>query len=101
MATISLWQVLLVYLEVLLIAQYTFQIPTRLQCSIITIDLRASAEALGLHGDAFRCLPLFILYLATLMHTYSLARWQVLYSFERYSRHASTHAPMHTRMHLC
>ena len=70
-------QGLLVFLEVLLIAQYTFQIPTRLQCPIISLDLRARAEALGLHGNAARCLPLFALYLATLMHTYSLLSWKV------------------------
>ena len=65
------------YLEVLLIAQYTFQIPTRLRCSFITPELRDTAEFIGLHGSAVRCLPIFVLYLATLMHTYVLARWQV------------------------
>jgi len=66
-----------VYLEVLLIAQYTFQIPTRLRCPFVTPELRETAEFIGLHGSAVRCLPIFVLYLATLMHTYVLARWQV------------------------
>ena len=70
-------QAMLVYLEVLLIAQYTFQIPTRLRCSFVTPALRDAAEFIGLHGSAVRCLPIFVLYLATLMHTYVLARWQV------------------------
>ena len=65
------------YLEVLLIAQYTFQIPTRLRCPFITPEWRDTAEFIGLHGSAVRCLPIFVLYLATLMHTYVLARWQV------------------------
>ncbi len=65
------------YLEVLLIAQYTFQIPTRLRCPFVTPELRETAEFIGLHGSAVRCLPIFVLYLATLMHTYVLARWQV------------------------
>ena len=69
-------QAMLVYLELLLIAQYTFQIPTRLHCPIVTAALRDAAEFVGLHGSALRCLPIFALYLATLMHTYSLARWQ-------------------------
>ena len=36
-----------------------------------------SALQVGLHQAALRCLPLFLLYLVTLMHTYSLAYLQV------------------------
>ena len=73
------------YLEVLLIAQYITQIATRLRCSFVTPQLRETAEFVGLHGNTLRCLLLFALYLATLMHTYSLARWQVckaVFAFE-------------------
>ncbi len=34
-------------------------------------------EVAGLHGNALRCVPVFLAYLATLMHTYSLARQRV------------------------
>jgi len=37
---------------------------------------QAAAEVAGLHGNAARCVPVFAAYLATLMHTYSLARKQ-------------------------
>ncbi len=37
---------------------------------------QAAAEVAGLHGNAARCVPVFCAYLATLMHTYSLARKQ-------------------------
>jgi hypothetical protein len=36
-----------------------------------------AALQVGLHQAALRCLPLFLLYLVTLMHTYSLAYLQV------------------------
>ena len=39
-----------------------------------------STLQVGLHQAALRCLPLFLLYLVTLMHTYSLAYLQVRYT---------------------
>jgi hypothetical protein len=69
---------MLVYTEGILIMQYVYQIPTRLHCAIITPRLQALVEEAGLHGNALRCIPIFCVYLATLMHTYSLARQKVL-----------------------
>ncbi|KAK9824077.1 hypothetical protein WJX72_007565 [[Myrmecia] bisecta] len=71
------WQLLLVYSEGLLIAQYVYQIPTRLHCAFVTPQFQYYMDLLGLHGNAFRCIPIFCVYLATLMHTYRLARHQV------------------------
>lgn len=68
---------MLVYTESILITQYVYQIPTRLHCSIITPQVKAMVEEAGLHGNALRCVPIFCVYLATLMHTYSLARQTV------------------------
>ncbi len=68
---------MLVFTEVILIAQYTYQIPTRLHCGAITPRLQAGFEKAGLHGNAFRCIPVFCVYLAILMHTYSLVRQKV------------------------
>lgn len=65
------------FTEVILIAQYTYQIPTRLHCGAITPRLQAGFEKAGLHGNAFRCIPVFCVYLAILMHTYSLVRQKV------------------------
>ena len=65
------------FTEVLLIAQYTYLIPTRLHCGAITSRLQAGFEKAGLHGNAFRCIPVFCVYLAILMHTYSLVRQKV------------------------
>ena len=70
-------QLALVYLEACLIGQYVWQVPTRLRCGFATPRLRFALERLGLHADALRCLPLFAAYLATLVHSYSLARQQV------------------------
>ena len=70
-------QAMLVFTEVLLIAQYTYLIPTRLHCGAITSRLQAGFEKAGLHGNAFRCIPAFCVYLAILMHTYSLVRQKV------------------------
>ncbi|CAL8464921.1 g4456 [Coccomyxa elongata] len=71
------WQVMLVFTESILIAQYVYQIPSRLHCSAATPRVRALAEEAGLHGNALRGVPIFCVYLATLMHTYSLARQKV------------------------
>lgn len=68
---------MLVFTESILIAQYVYQIPSRLHCSPVTPRVRALAEEAGLHGNALRGVPIFCVYLATLMHTYSLARQKV------------------------
>ena len=70
-------QIMLVFTESILIAQYVYQIPSRLHCSAITPRVRSLAEEAGLHGNALRGVPIFCVYLATLMHTYSLARQKV------------------------
>lgn len=70
-------QAMLVFTESILIAQYVYQIPSRLHCSAVTPRIRAAAEEAGLHGNALRGVPIFCVYLATLMHTYSLARQKV------------------------
>ncbi len=70
-------QVMLVFTESILIAQYVYQIPSRLHCSAATPRVRALAKEAGLHGNALRGVPIFCVYLATLMHTYSLARQKV------------------------
>ncbi|GAB4823805.1 hypothetical protein N2152v2_010851 [Parachlorella kessleri] len=67
------WQVALVLSEAIIIAQYAYLVPTRLGCHFISPDLVRSLEVLGLHTSVARCLPLFLVYLATLMHTYGLA----------------------------
>jgi hypothetical protein len=46
-----------------------------------------SALQVGLHQAALRCLPLFLLYLVTLMHTYSLAYLQVRHICQSASNH--------------
>ena len=76
-------QLALVYVEACLIAQYVWQIPTRLRCGFATPQLRFTLERIGLHANALRCLPLFATYLATLMHSYSLAHQKVNRSQKR------------------
>ena len=68
---------MLLYCEGILIAQYVYQVPTRLHCSFVTRRLRQEAELVGLHGSALRGIPIFCVYLATLMHTYRISRRQV------------------------
>lgn len=70
-------QVVLVFTEGILIAQYVYQIPTRLHCELVGPDLRQKAELVGIHGAGLRSIPIFCVYLATLMHTYQLTRHQV------------------------
>lgn len=65
------------FTEGILIAQYVYQIPTRLHCSFITLAVQNEAEIAGIHGNALRSVPIFFVYLATLMHTYQLSRHQV------------------------
>jgi len=70
-------QLALLYCEGILIAQYVYQVPTRLHCSFVTQQRRQWAEVVGLHGSALRGIPIFCVYLATLMHTYRISRQQV------------------------
>ena len=70
-------QIVLVYTEGILIAQYVYQIPTRLHCPFVSASFQQRMEILGLHGSGFRGIPIFLVYLATLMHTYRLSRQQV------------------------
>lgn len=67
-------QAVLVFTEGLLIIQYLYQIPTRLHCGFMTPDLQKEAEIVGIHGSAYRGIPIFCVYLATLMHTYQLSQ---------------------------
>ena len=39
--------------------------------------MQAYAHILGLHSRVLRAIPIFVVYLATLMHVYALARQQV------------------------
>ena len=71
---------MLIFTETILVAQYIYQIPTRLHCGAITPEVQAGFEKAGLHGNAFRCIPIFCAYLSILMHTYSLVRQQVHHS---------------------
>ena len=71
-------QAMLIFTETILVAQYIYQIPTRLHCGAITPSVQTAFEKAGLHGNAFRCIPVFCVYLSILMHTYSLVRQQVI-----------------------
>ena len=48
-----------------------------IQCCVPVQTGQAAVEVAGLHGNALRCMPVFLAYLTTLMHTYSLARQRV------------------------
>jgi hypothetical protein len=48
-------------------------VPTRLACSFIDPAFQRRMEIVGIHASPFKALPLFLVYLSTLMHTYSLA----------------------------
>ena len=41
------------------------------------MQVQSGFEKAGLHGNAFRCIPVFCVYLSILMHTYNLMRQQV------------------------
>ncbi|GFR40352.1 hypothetical protein Agub_g896, partial [Astrephomene gubernaculifera] len=89
------WQGALLYVETLLILQYSYLVLGKCLCvtgsggggggaagagdtgsSCIWVfgrrDFLFRIKVLGLHSDPFRALPLFLCYLATLMHSYSL-----------------------------
>ncbi|KAK9858804.1 hypothetical protein WJX84_000839, partial [Apatococcus fuscideae] len=68
------WQAILLYTEGVLIAQYVFLIPTRLECNFLTEPVQHALEAVGIHGSAVRCIPIFAVYLAVLVHTFNVAR---------------------------
>lgn len=70
-------QATLIFTEAILIAQYLYQITTHLKCAFVTDDRELDLEVVGIHSRAIRALPLFLAYLATLMHTYLLAHQQV------------------------
>ncbi|KAK9863698.1 hypothetical protein WJX84_001768 [Apatococcus fuscideae] len=70
------WQAILLYTEGVLIAQYVFLIPTRLECDFLTESVKNALDAVGIHGSAVRCIPIFAVYLAVLVHTFNLARVQ-------------------------
>ena len=44
---------------------------------VIVNVMQAYAHILGLHSHVLRAIPIFVVYLATLMHVYALARQQV------------------------
>lgn len=91
------WKVILVYTELVLIAQYTYQILARCLCTIQTPTgpnaaknsdfpdpgqclwllgseaTKRHMDMLGLHTSAASCIPLFLIYLTTLMYNYILA----------------------------
>eukprot|EP00887_Chlorella_sp_A99_P004668 scaffold4.g4668.t1 len=56
------WQAALVYSESIIICQYAYLVPAKL-----------GLEVLGIHSNPARSTPIFLVYLATLFHTYSLA----------------------------
>lgn len=66
------WQALLVYSELLIVVTYAYQVPARLGCEAISTDLERRMSMLGVHSSRSRNVPLFLVYLATLMHCYSL-----------------------------
>ena len=39
--------------------------------------VQRNLEAVGIHGSAVRCIPIFAVYLAVLVHTFNLARVKV------------------------
>lgn len=76
--SLTFLQLALLYTEAILIAQYVYQVPTRLQCPFVTNHVRRDVEFIGLHGSGPRGIPIFCVYLAILMHTYRIGRQQVL-----------------------
>ncbi|PRW58918.1 piezo-type mechanosensitive ion channel-like protein isoform X1 [Chlorella sorokiniana] len=67
------WRAMLIYTELLVVAQFAAAIPAHLHCPFLTPQLTHSAEVLGIHGaDVTRAVPIFLAYLATLFHTFSL-----------------------------
>ena len=77
-------QLALLYTEAILIAQYVYQVPTRLQCAFVTGHVKRDVEFIGLHGSGPRGIPIFCVYLAILMHTYRIGRQQVWNFFLTY-----------------
>lgn len=50
--------------------------------------LQRTLDAVGIHGSAVRCIPIFAVYLAVLVHTFNLARVKVLPPFPGLQLHA-------------
>ncbi len=42
------------------------------------VNVQRTLDAVGIHGSAVRCIPIFAVYLAVLVHTFNLARVKVL-----------------------
>lgn len=74
---LSSMQATLVYTEAILVAQYVFQLPVRLHCGFLSPKMRDNIELLGLHSSRLRVIPIFCVYLITLMHNYNVWRQQV------------------------
>lgn len=66
------WQGVLIYSEILIILNYGYQIPARLDCGFIGSVGSNIFDLWGIHANAARCMPLFAVYLATLFHTFGL-----------------------------
>lgn len=66
------WHGVLIYCEVIIVSSYAYQVPSRLDCGFLSPQLQRTAEMLGIHSNAARCIPLFFVYLATLRHTHGL-----------------------------
>ena len=74
---VRLVQVTLVFSEAILVAQYVYQLPFRLHCNFFTPTQRFLIELAGLHTSRFRVVPIFCVYLLTLMHNYNIWRQEV------------------------
>ena len=70
-------QATLIYTEAILVAQYVYQLPVRLNCGFLSLTTRYRMELLGLHASRLRVIPIFCVYLFTLMHNYKIWRQQV------------------------
>ena len=65
------------YTEAILVAQYVYQLPVRLHCGFLSPNTKYDIELAGLHTSRLRVIPIFCVYLVTLMHTYSIWRQEV------------------------
>lgn len=74
----SYWRILLLYSELLVLAQYIYQIPTNLQCVNERDPLQEKTllqlKALGLRTQGAYIIPYFLCYLVTLLHIYTFNR---------------------------
>lgn len=74
----TFWALVLLYAELLLMANYAVSIPFRFSCSTVESDpvLRDRLAYAGLHISPRGMAPLYLAYLATLGHNYSLVQLQ-------------------------